>query len=252
MYTSHGLLLLYVECTQAGGLEHCKPSKKSSFRLCGATKKIYGGGWAPFGRRPQPHCAPAVARSGSTSLDGAKPKGSRLSEKGFADAPVTFRKVSQTALGQGMREFRDGSPNPERRVLGGVLVKEPIERDISVNLVALRGLAGRNDEETSAIRAYLLALALMAATGEIDLYLREGCNLRFIGEDSWESIPRRGESTEIDLTSEPAQGVLLDYAKTAAAFFKPDWPEKLVHKFDLREAKKLLAKKTDDEQETGN
>jgi CRISPR-associated protein Csb1 len=179
----------------------------------------------------------------------AKTKKVKLSEKGFADAPATFRKVGQTAAGQ-MREFRDGSPNPERRVLGGVLMKDPIERDISINLVALRGLAGRADKETSAIRRYLLALALIAATGEIDLSLREGCNLRFSGEESWKLIPRRGEPKEIDLTSECAQGVLLDYAKATVEFFKPHWPERLVHKFDLKEAKKLLAKKTDDEEQT--
>ena len=193
----------------------------------------------------------SLSEGQQAELEDAKPKGSKLSEKGFADAPATFRKVSQTAVGQGMREFRNGSPNPERRVLGGVFTKDPIERDISVNLVALRGLAGRNDEESSAIRRYLLALALIAATSEIDLYLREGCNLRFAGEESWQSIPRRGELEEVDLTSRHAQDALLDYAKAAAGFFKSDWPEKLVHKFDLKEAKKLLAKKTDDEPETG-
>jgi CRISPR-associated protein Csb1 len=183
-------------------------------------------------------------------LDEAKTKKVKLSEKGLADAPATFRKVSQTATAQ-MREFRDGSPNPERRVLGGVLTKDKIERDISVNLVALRGLAGRDGQETSAIRRYLLALALIAATGEIDLYLREGCNLRFTGDEMWKWVPRRGEPQAIDLTSERAQTELLDYAKTAAGFFQPDWPEKLVHKFDLKEAKKLLAKKTEEDQETG-
>lgn len=180
----------------------------------------------------------------------AKARKVKLSEKGFADAPAIFRKVGQAAAGQ-IREFRDGSPNPERRVGGGVLTRVPIERDISINLVALRGLAGSNDEETGAIRHYLLALALIAATSEIDLYLREGCNLRFIREDRWRLIPRRGEPEEIDLTSQRAQGVLLDYAKAAAGVFKPDWPENLVHKFDLKEAKKLLAKKTEDESETG-
>lgn len=41
--------------------------------------------------------------------DEAKARKIKLSEKGFADAPATFRKVGQTAAGQ-MREFRDGSP----------------------------------------------------------------------------------------------------------------------------------------------
>jgi CRISPR-associated protein Csb1 len=180
----------------------------------------------------------------------AKDKKIKLSEKGFADAPATFRKVSQGAAGQ-MREFRDGSPNPERRVLGGVLIKDPIERDVSVNLVALRRLAGRNCEETSSIRRYLLALGLIAATAEIDLYLREGCNLRFAEEEVWKLVPRRGHPSEIDFVSQPVQDVLLDYAKAAANVFKPQWPKELLHKFDLNAAKKLLAKKSEDEQDTG-
>jgi len=193
----------------------------------------------------------SLSEDQQAELEKAKPKGTKLSEKGFADAPATFRKVSTGAASQ-MREFRDGSPNPERRVLGGVLTTEPIERDITFNLVALRAIGGRNEEETKQIRRYLLSLALIAATSdEIDLYLREGCNLRFAGEELWNLVPRRGEPTSIDLTSERMQAMLLDHAKAAAEVFKPAWPQgkDLIHKFDLSEAKKLLAKKTDDEPE---
>jgi CRISPR-associated protein Csb1 len=49
----------------------------------------------------------------------AKKQKKKLSERGFADAPATFRPVSEKAA-RYMTEFRDGSPNPERRVLGGV------------------------------------------------------------------------------------------------------------------------------------
>jgi CRISPR-associated protein Csb1 len=181
----------------------------------------------------------------------AKTRKIKLSEQGFKDAPATFRKVGQTAAGH-MPEFRAGSPNPERRVLGGVLTKEPIERDVSIKLVALRRLTGNNDERTIAIRRYLLSLALVAAVGDIDLYLREGCNLRLVGEEAWKVVPRRGEPEEIDLTSQWALDTLLDSATAAADVFRPNWPEKLDYKFDLREAKKLLTKKTDDEQETGS
>jgi CRISPR-associated protein Csb1 len=178
----------------------------------------------------------------------AKAKRVDLSEKGFADAPAVFRKARQ------IPEFRDGSPNPERRVLGGVRVTEPIKRDISINLVALRSIGGRDEEESSKIRQYLLALALLAGTADLtDLYLRQGCNLRIAEDGSWKAIPRRGEAEAVDLISEGAQAMLLDYAKAAAGHFRPDWPppEKLVHKFDLNEAKKLLAKKTDDEPDGG-
>src|SRR5581483_2914367 len=68
-----------------------------------------------------------------------------LSEKGLADAPATFRKTTTK-----IPQYRDGSPNPEARVLGGVLVKDRIERDVTVNLVALRGLRGADDKETTA------------------------------------------------------------------------------------------------------
>ncbi len=71
----------------------------------------------------------------------AKAKRTKLSEKGFADAPAVFRKVSQNAA-KSMTEFRNGSPNPERRTLGGVLVRGTIERDVTINLIALRTICG--------------------------------------------------------------------------------------------------------------
>ncbi len=177
----------------------------------------------------------------------AKAKKTKLSEKGFADAPATFRKVSQAAAKQ-MQEFRNGSPNPERRTLGGVLASGPIEREITVNLVALRTIAGANAEETTEIRRYLLVLALIAATAEIDLFLREGCHLRFADEDIWEAIPRRGAPMAVDLASETSRKELLEYAEVTVASLKTEWPKTLVHKFDMKEAKKLFAKKAEEEE----
>jgi CRISPR-associated protein Csb1 len=186
-----------------------------------------------------------------------KDKTRKLSTAGLKDAPVTFRKVSNSAA-KYMHEFRDGSPNPERRVLGGVRVNGRIEREVTLNLVALRGLRGANDGETTAIRKYLLGLSLMAATKDIDLFLREGCLLRY-GEngDVWYQVPRRGEPTAVSLSAETAQ----QYARSAAAHFRARWPEvfkdkwpkeaekspELKYEFDLKEAKKLLAEKTAEE-----
>lgn len=164
-------------------------------------------------------------------------KDTKLSAKGFADAPATFRKVSQKADKE-MREFRDGVPNPSRRVLGGVVTKGRIERETAVNLVALRGISGATESETKDIRHYLLSLALIAATTDFDMYLREGCHLRFSGEDIWKAIPRRGEEAFVDLMSSAAQKRLYDYALEAAKPFKAHWPSQLVYKFDLSEAKK--------------
>lgn len=177
----------------------------------------------------------------------AKSKKTRLSEKGFADAPATFRKVSQAAARQ-MSEFRDGAPNPDRRVLGGVLTKGAIERDITINLVALRNIHGATEEGSQEIRRYLLGLSLLAATADIELFLREGCNLRFADKDDrWFAVPRRGDPVPIELSS--ARELLLDYAKRAVVPFKAKWPTELSYSFDLKEAKKLLSKKEVDEEE---
>ncbi len=169
----------------------------------------------------------------------AKAKKTDLSERGLADAPATFRKTK-------VQQYRDGSPNPEARVLGGVLVKGRIEREVTVNLVALRGLRSANDGGT-AVRRYLLGLSLMAATADIELFLREGCLLRYADSgDAWYQVPRRGEPTPVALSAETAR----EYAEEAAKHFRSKWPEEhaLKHELDLKEAKKLLAKKTAEEE----
>ncbi len=175
-----------------------------------------------------------------------KDKEGKLSTAGFADAPGVFRKTDKVP------QFRDGAPNPEARVLGGVIARGPIERQVTVNLIALRSLRGKNnkqdEDETNAIRKYLLGLSLMAATADIELFLREGCLLRYSDEkDTWYKVPRRGTTTEVTLE----KSVIEEYAKAAANHFRPKWEEKLEFEFDLKEAKKLLAKKTKEAASTG-
>ena len=173
----------------------------------------------------------------------AKTRKTKLSEKGFADAPSTFRKTR-------VPQYLDGAPNPAARVLGGVLASGSIERDVTVNLVALRAINGADGEKTKDVRRYLLVLTLLAATAEIDLFFREGCHLRYADDDRWNAIPRRGESKPVDLSSQAAQKTLLDYAREAVKTFSKEWPEELIYKFDLQEAKELLAKKAEDEEGT--
>ena len=186
----------------------------------------------------------------------AKAKKVKLSETGFNDAPATFRKVS-TKAAMHMKEFLDESPNPERRVLGGVHVRGQIEREVIVNLVALRGLRGK-DTETEAIRKYLLSLSLMAAMADIELFLREGCLLRYAENcDRWYQVPRRGEPVPVSLDPTAVK----TYAANAANHFRLKWPEvfearwpkdspepELKYGFDLNEAKKLLTKKAAEEE----
>lgn len=171
-----------------------------------------------------------------------KSKKIKLSVKGFADAPAIFRTDKN--------QFVNGAPNPEARVLGGVLAKGAIERDVTINLVALRGIRGKDATETMEVQKYLLGLALLAATADLELFLREGCLLRYANDDTWTKIPRRGDPNEVSL---PTHDQLVAYATAVAAPFKAKWPMDkegralpLEHEFNLAEAKNLLAKKDDD------
>jgi CRISPR-associated protein Csb1 len=173
--------------------------------------------------------------------DEAKKQKKKLSVKGFADAPAIFRDTKAA-------QYVEGLPNPEARVLGGVLVKGGIERTVTINLVALRGLQGSEPKETKALRSYLLSLALIAATAEMDLFLREGCHLRYTGDDKWFSVPRLGEIAEVNLAAEQAKAIFTKTAKEGANHFRSKWPKEMEYIFDVAEAKKLLAAKEEEEQ----
>lgn len=170
-----------------------------------------------------------------------------LSVKGFADAPAIFRKTK-------IAQFKEGLPNQEARVLGGVLVRGAIEREVTVNLVALRSIRGEDDDKTKEIRRYLLGLSLFAATAELDLYLREGCHLRYKDEvDTWYTVPRRGAPKEVTLVRGTIEAFLRDSIAPFRTAWAKRWPDdtKPEYEFNLSEAKKLLAKKSADEQESG-
>lgn len=171
----------------------------------------------------------------------AKAKKVKLSEKGFDDAPSIFRRVNE------MRDFQDGSPNLEKRVLGGVLVRDRVEREVTINLVALRGLRGANAEDTVSIRKYLLGLSLVAATADIDLFLREGCNLRYTDEDEWYVIPRRGgpDLTDLSKATNLVKKYALESYKSFKARFRDLMPRDLRYNFEISKAKQQLKKKGD-------
>ena len=173
----------------------------------------------------------------------AKKNKKALSDVGLADAPAVFRKNDK------IPKYRDGVPNSDARVLGGVLVRGRIEREVTVNLVALRGIRGANEPRTDEVRKYLLGLALVAATAEMNLFLREGCHLRFAEEnDVWLEVPRRGEPKKVALGTPEARQLVETYASTAEPF-RSQWPkeaDQLVHTFDVKKAKELLAKKDND------
>ena len=173
----------------------------------------------------------------------AKAKKIKLSVKGFKDAPATWRTDK-------LKPFVGEAVNPAARVLGGVLARGPIERNVTINLVALRGIRGKDATETMEVQKYLFGLALLAATADLELFLREGCLLRYANDDTWTTVPRRGEPADVSL---PNQDQLVAYATAAAAPFKTKWPKDkegkalpLDHTFNLAEAKNLLARPDED------
>jgi CRISPR-associated protein Csb1 len=103
---------------------------------------------------------------------------------------------------------------PATEAHGGVVARGSIERDVTINLVALRRLDGENGV---ALRRYILGLTLVAATEPLDAFLRQGCLLvPDLGAPSrWQAVGRKGDRAEVDLTDQIAQ----DYARSAAKAF---------------------------------
>ncbi len=107
------------------------------------------------------------------------------------------------------------------QTVGGVKLtdKGTLTRTVNLNLAALRALRGKNDEETEALQRYVLGLALVAATAEPDLNLREGCNLRYDDKKakSFKAVYRCKPHDDVTLLPEAA----MRFAEIAAkSFFK--------------------------------
>lgn len=120
---------------------------------------------------------------------------------------------------------------------GGIIAKGGIYRDVTVNLTALRRLDTK--ENGTALRRYILGLALAAATDPQDGFLRQGCLLTPDPDTpaAWRLIQRNGEREEIVLT---ADGTIA-YAKQCAKEFKISEDKEV--KFDKGLAKKDVKKK---------
>lgn len=180
--------------------------------------------------------------------DEAKKQKVKLSDKGFNDVPAVFRKTNEKVA-----KFKDGHPNDEARVLGGVIARGPITRQITINLIALHSVRGIDETETGKLRRYLLGLALVAATADMECYLREGCLLRFADlDDVWEAVPRRGDSQLFGLSSAAGRKVILDYAGAAADAFGVGAGGR--YEFNIKQAKALLARQeeVDSDADAGN
>jgi CRISPR-associated protein Csb1 len=100
---------------------------------------------------------------------------------------------------------------PAGEALGGVVVHDRIERQITVNLIALRKISGENGKN---LRRYILGLALVAAAEPFDGFLRQGCLLT-ADSSQWAVVERDGKRTPISLTREVAKA----YAKQSSRDF---------------------------------
>lgn len=105
---------------------------------------------------------------------------------------------------------------PSGEDLGGVVAHGPIERQITINLIALRRLRG-DGEESGALRRYILGLALVAATEPLDGFLRQGCLLTLHPDNAanFQAVARDGARATVILDQQSA----VDYAKTAKSSF---------------------------------
>jgi CRISPR-associated protein Csb1 len=105
---------------------------------------------------------------------------------------------------------------PSSAAPGGVVCHNGIERDITINLVALRRLQSEKPDDTAKLRRYLLGLSLVAATAPLDGFLRQGCLLIPATAASWQVITRNGQRSE---TSTLTHDLAKSYATAKATAF---------------------------------
>jgi len=125
---------------------------------------------------------------------------------------------------------------PAARAHGGIVARGPIRRDVTLNLIALRRLDGTNG---SALRRYILGLALVAAIEPIDGFLRAGCLLTPDPDETaeWHLVQRDGRRDPVTLDP----GAMRDYAQSSAVEFGKG-PDRTVA-FDSALAKEDVKKK---------
>ncbi|HVU22074.1 MAG TPA: type I-U CRISPR-associated RAMP protein Csb1/Cas7u [Rhizomicrobium sp.] len=158
-------------------------------------------------------------------------------ELGVFDEDVKEKAESDAKRPESQRGFVNALANATH---GGVVARGPIERSVTVNLVALRKLGGENAQN---LRRYILGLALVAATEPLDGFLRQGCLLVPDEKTSaeWVAVTRDGVRNPIALS--PV--IALDYAKAAAKKFSvgPDRRIAFKKEFAQTDLKELDKKK---------
>lgn len=129
--------------------------------------------------------------------------------------------------------------NPASWSHGGVQVLGEVRRDFMCNLSEIRSLGASSDENTQALRRYLLGLSLVVLTAWPEPNLREGCELVLDPERKplMEEVYRNGKRQPLELTHEEA----LAYAREAALAFGVTTGERKVS-FQAQEVVEALKK----------
>lgn len=120
---------------------------------------------------------------------------------------------------------------PAAAAPGGIVARGPIERNVTVNLVALRRLDG---PDSRALRRYILGLALVAGVEPLDGFLRQGCLLTIdpAAPGEWVAVGRDGKRSEIALTAAVAK----NFASSAAVAFGVGKDRRIKFKKELAQA----------------
>ena len=109
---------------------------------------------------------------------------------------------------------------------GGVVCRGRIERQITVNLIALRRLETKNPQTTESLRWYLLGLSLVAVTAPLDGFLRQGCLL----------VPDTTEVAEWNVVHRNGQREAVELSETTAL----QCAEEIAKVFHIAEGKKVI------------
>ena len=131
---------------------------------------------------------------------------------------------------------------PATEAHGGVVARGAIEREVTLNLIALRRLRGTKETD---LRRYILGLSLVAATEPLDAFLRQGCLL--VPEAgrtaTWTLVERTGNRRPVLLEQE----MVTTYARRRAEAFgvaeaKSVAFEKALAKADVKKTDKKAGK----------
>jgi len=107
---------------------------------------------------------------------------------------------------------------PSGTTHGGIIASGGIVRNTIVNLVALRSIRAPNQDEQTALRRYILGLALVAVLAPQDFFLRQGCLLvESPGKQpQWTLVYRNGRREELS----PSLDQVEAFARAAASAFQ--------------------------------